>query len=98
VVVADDHSIVAEGVRRLLAPHAEVVEVVADGRALVEAAARHKPDAAVVDVSMAGLNGIEAAARLSQLDPPPAILFLSMHADGATLAEALRAGALCLSR
>jgi DNA-binding NarL/FixJ family response regulator len=93
VLIADDHVIVAEGLRRLLEASGEVVGVVHDGRALLEEATRLKPEVIVVDVAMPLLNGIDAARRLRKTAPRAKIIFLTMHADGATIAGAFRAGA-----
>ena len=60
MLLADDHCVVAEGLRGLLDPHFEVVGVVSDGRELVAAAKKLEPDVVVLDISMPSLNGIEA--------------------------------------
>jgi CheY-like chemotaxis protein len=64
VLVADDHRIVAEGLRGLLEPDFDLVEVVENGRQLLEAAARHVPDVIVADISMPSLNGLDALDQL----------------------------------
>ena len=64
ILIADDHQILAEGVRGLLEPECEVVGIVADGRELIAAAKQHLPDIIVADISMPSLNGIEAAIQL----------------------------------
>lgn len=92
VVLADDHAMVLEGFRSLLAPHCEIVGTVEDGRALIECVAQHQPDVVVVDVSMPLLNGIEATRRLKRLTPCPKIICLTMHADRAYVSEAFKAG------
>src|SRR5207249_11931572 len=67
VLLADDHLILAEGLRSLLEPEFEVVAVVADGRELVAAARKYRPDVIVADVTMPWLNGIDAAVQLRDL-------------------------------
>src|SRR6266566_8063613 len=92
VLVADDHAIVVEGLRRILEPDFEVVGVVADGRAMVKAARKLEPDLIVADVSMPLLNGIEAARQIRKTDSKVKIVFLSMHPDVVYVSEALQAG------
>jgi DNA-binding NarL/FixJ family response regulator len=93
ILLADDHIVVIEGLRRILEPEFEVVGVAADGRALVEAALRLLPDVIVADVSMPLLNGIDAAAQILQRDRKAKLIFLSMHAEAAYANVALGAGA-----
>lgn len=95
VLLADDHTLVAEGIRKLLEPRFELVGVVENGRALLEAATTEvgpRPDVALVDISMPLLNGIDAARQLRKTAPEIKIVFLSMHADPAYVSEAFRAG------
>jgi DNA-binding NarL/FixJ family response regulator len=92
VLLADDHDIVAEGLRRVLETSYEVVGVVSNGRALLTAAEQLKPDVIVVDVSMPLLNGIEAARRILKTSQQIKIVFLSMHPDIGYVTEAFRAG------
>jgi DNA-binding NarL/FixJ family response regulator len=93
VLLADDHLIMAEGLRGLLEPEFEVVGVVADGRELVAAAKQHRPDVIVADVTMPSLNGIEAAVQLRDLGVGAKVVFLTMHRDVAYARRALEAGA-----
>jgi DNA-binding NarL/FixJ family response regulator len=93
VVVADDHPILAEGLRRLLEPEFTLVEVVADGRELVAAGKKHRPDVIVTDVTMPSLNGIEAAQQLRKAGVAAKVIFLTMHHDVAYAKRALEAGA-----
>lgn len=93
VLLGDDHTIILEGVRRILEPHFEVVGGVADGRALIAAVAELHPDVVVADISMPLLNGIEAARQLQKSQSPPKIIFLTMHPDATYATEAFRAGA-----
>lgn len=93
LLLADDHPIMAEGLRRLLAEEFEVVGVVEDGRALVAEARRLRPDVVVADVSMPQLNGIEALARIREEDAGARVVMLSMHQNPAYARRALEAGA-----
>jgi len=93
VLLADDHKIVLEGLRSLLEPEFEIVGAVEDGRALVAEAKRLSPDVVVADISMPGLNGIDAARQIRKMDERMKIVFLTMHADVSYAAEAFRAGA-----
>jgi len=93
VLIADDHQILAEGVRGLLEPEFEVVGVVADGRELIAAATQHRPDVIVADITMPSLNGIEAAAQLRDAGISTRIVFLTMHRDVAYARRAMEAGA-----
>jgi len=93
VLLADDHLLVAEALKSLLAPEFELVGVVEDGRALVEAAARLRPDVIVADVTMPHLNGIDALIRLRQGGDHVPVVFLTMHRDVTFARRALEAGA-----
>jgi DNA-binding NarL/FixJ family response regulator len=93
VILADDHTLVAEALHQLIAPYFDVVSTVADGRALVHAALSLKPDAVVVDVAMPLLNGLEACRQLKTVMPGLKLIFLTMNEDPELAAEAMRAGA-----
>ena len=94
VLIADDHSVVVEGLRRILdRPEFEVVGVVNDGRALVQAAAQLQPDVIITDVAMPLLNGIDAAREIHKQNRKPKIVFLTMHPEVAYATAALAAGA-----
>jgi DNA-binding NarL/FixJ family response regulator len=93
VVAADDHRIVAEGLRSLLEPDFELVAVVEDGAALIEAHDRLHPDVVVADVTMPRLNGIQAMRRLREQGSSAKFVFLTMHPDVDYAVEALDAGA-----
>jgi DNA-binding NarL/FixJ family response regulator len=93
VLIADDHRILAEGLRGLLEPEFEVVGVVADGRELVVAARKHRPDVIIADVTMPSLNGIEAAVQLREAGVAAKVIFLTMHRDVGYARRALEAGA-----
>ncbi len=96
VVLADDHRLFRDGLRTLLEqqPRIEVVGEAADGTALLALVPKLRPDVVLMDVSMPGLNGLEAARRLHADHPAVAVVMLSMHADHRFVVEALRAGAL----
>ena len=96
VLIADDHQILAEGLRGLLEPEFEVVGVVADGRELVAAAKKHRPDVIVADITMPSLNGIEAAVQLRDVGVKAKVVFLTMHRDVAYARRAMEAGAVGL--
>jgi DNA-binding NarL/FixJ family response regulator len=93
VLIADDHLLVAEGLKSLLVPEFDLVGVVADGLALVEAAGRLRPDVIVCDISMPHLNGIEALARLRQAGDRVPVVFVTMHREVTYARRALDAGA-----
>jgi DNA-binding NarL/FixJ family response regulator len=93
VLIADDHAILAEGLRWLLEPEFEVVGVVADGRELVAAAQKQRPDVIVTDITMPSLNGIEAAGHLRNAGLKTKLVFLTMHRDVAYARRAMAAGA-----
>lgn len=92
VLIADDHSILLAGLRRLVEDSCEVVGTVEDGRALIEAADRLKPDVIILDISMPLLNGLDAARQLKKSMPDVKLLFLTMHASPTYATEALKAG------
>jgi len=94
VLLADDHRIVAEGLRRLLEPEFDLVGVVEDGLALLEAAGKLKPDVIVADISMPELNGIDALEELRMTNPDVRVVILTMHRRLAYARKALDAGAL----
>ncbi len=93
VLLADDHRMMAEGLKRLLDPEFELVGMVEDGRALVEAAARLKPDVIVADITMPRLNGLEAIPLLKKDNPDARIVVITMHRETAYARRALAAGA-----
>jgi DNA-binding NarL/FixJ family response regulator len=93
LLLADDHAIVIEGLRRVLdRPDLEIVDVVKDGRALVRAAKEARPDMIIADITMPLLNGIDAARQIRKSNPEVKIIFLTMRQDVAFATEALAAG------
>jgi DNA-binding NarL/FixJ family response regulator len=93
VLVADDHADAAEQLRSLLEPDFEVVGSVGDGRALVSAAALLSPDVIVTDISMPGLDGIEATSEIRRNDPHVRIVLVTVHAEPILVERGLAAGA-----
>lgn len=95
VVLADDHSLVLEAFRTLLASDkdVDVVATARDGRDLIQAVRQHRPDIVVTDISMPNLNGIDACARLRQVMPDVKVIFLTVKDDPDLIASVLRAGA-----
>ncbi len=95
ILLADDHALVRQGFRMILAaqPDLEIVGEAGNGREAVEMASTLKPDLVVMDVSMPELNGIEATRRILEESPRTRVLALSMHKDSVYVREILRAGA-----
>lgn len=93
VLLADDHTMVAEGLGRLIADAAELVGQVGDGTQLVEEALRLRPDIIVSDITMPGLSGIDAMRRLRTAGVTAPFIFLTVHAEPRLAAEAMRSGA-----
>jgi len=93
LLIADDHPSLLDGLVSLLEERFEVVGAVANGHLLLDAAARLRPDVIVTDISMPGLNGLEAVARLKAARADVKIIVLTIHADAAVVAEGIRSGA-----
>ena len=93
VLLADDHTLVLEGFKKLLEGQCEVVGSVEDGRALLATAQRLQPDIIALDISMPLLNGIDAARQLRKIVPQAKLIFVTMHADQAYVSQAFKAGA-----
>ncbi len=93
LLIADDHPSLLDGLVSLLEERFEVVGAVTNGDLLLEAAARLRPDVIITDISMPGLNGLEAVARLKAARAEVKIIVLTIHADAAVVAEAIRSGA-----
>ena len=94
ILLADDHRLIAEGLRSLLEPEFELVGIVEDGRALLAAAEKLRPDVIITDISMPLLNGIEAVRQIKKTDKAVKVIFLTMHPDVTYAVSALEAGAL----
>src|SRR5574342_574461 len=93
VLIADDHKIVVEGLKKVLGPEFEIAGAVEDGRELVKAAEQLRPDVIVADISMPGLNGIEAVLQIKKVHEEIKVVFLTMHPDVTYAASAFKAGA-----
>jgi len=93
ILIADDHTLVAELCKRLLETEFEVVGVVSDGRALLRAVSDLKPDVVVVDIAMPILNGLDAGRQVKQMLPAVKLVFLTMNSDPEVAAEAFARGA-----
>ena len=93
ILIADDHTLVAELCKKLLEMEFDVVGTVSDGRALVRAAGELKPDVIVVDVAMPILNGLDAGQQVKEMLPAVKLIFLTMNPDIEIAAEAFRRGA-----
>lgn len=95
ILLADDHTIVRHGLRRMLEerPEWQVVGEACDGREAVRLAEQHKPDVAIIDVAMPLLNGIETTRQLVRRVPGVRVLVLSMHVDEVYVTQILKAGA-----
>jgi len=93
ILLADDHLMVAEALKSLLSAEFELVGVVEDGAAMIDAARRLQPDVIVADVTMPRLNGIGALVRLRQEGIRVPVVFLTMHRDVSFARRALEAGA-----
>lgn len=93
VLLADDHSLVLEGLAKLVMEDCDLVGKVEDGRALIQAAQQLDPDVIVLDISMPKLNGLEAGRQLKKLLPSIKLIYLTMHADPVYAKEAFQIGA-----
>lgn len=96
VLLADDHTLVRAGIRSLAEriPGVQVVGEAGNGREALDLIRSQRPDLVVMDITMASLNGLEAAARVSKEFPTVKIIILSMHSSEAYVLQALRAGAV----
>jgi len=93
VVIAEDHTLMAEGLRKLLECEFESVQTVANGRQLLDIVAAWKPDIVLLDIGMPLLNGIEATRRLSKISPSTKVVMVTAHNEPQYVVEAFRAGA-----
>jgi DNA-binding NarL/FixJ family response regulator len=95
ILLADDHTVVRQGLRKVIEeqPEWQVVAEAADGREAVRLAGEHKPDIAILDVAMPLLNGVETTRQIVRHFPKVRVLVLSMYADEAYVAQVLHAGA-----
>jgi two-component system response regulator NreC len=95
ILLADDHTLVRQGLRKVLEerPEWQVVAEAGDGREAVRLAEQFKPDICILDVAMPLLNGIEATRQIARRVPTARVLVLSMYSDEAYVAQILQAGA-----
>ena len=93
VLLADDHTLVAEAFKQLLEPEYSVVGTVTDGRTLLAVAPKLNPDIILLDISMPLLNGLDAGRRLKQAMPAVKLIYLTVNEDPQLAAEAFRLGA-----
>lgn len=93
ILIADDHTLVAEGLASLLRPEFQLLGVVHDGRALLSAAAQLHPDVILTDISMPLLNGLDAVRQIRKDSPRAKIIVLTVHKDSGLAVRAFRAGA-----
>jgi DNA-binding NarL/FixJ family response regulator len=92
VLLADDHRLLVDALKSVLEPKYEVIGSVGDGRALLEAAEKLRPDVIVVDIAMPKLNGLDAAKNLKQKMPGVKLVFMTMNEDPYLVGEAFRVG------
>ncbi|MFY9823304.1 MAG: response regulator transcription factor [Thermoanaerobaculia bacterium] len=93
MLLADDHPMILEGLKRLLRPEFNVVGAVADGQAFVEMAEERQPDVVITDIAMPGLDGLAAARRLRETVPGARVIILSFHSEPSWVRAAFEAGA-----
>ena len=93
VLLADDHQMLLDALKELLEPTYEVVGLVTDGRALLKAAEKLRPDIIVLDIAMPQLNGLDAGRQLKQSMPTVKLIYMTMNEDPYLVGEAFRAGA-----
>jgi DNA-binding NarL/FixJ family response regulator len=93
IIIADDHKLVAEACKNILEPEFQVVGIVADGRALVQAAAELRPDVVILDISMPQLNGLDAGEQIKQKNRAIKLVYMTMALGPDVAAEAFRRGA-----
>jgi DNA-binding NarL/FixJ family response regulator len=93
LLIADDHTLLAEACKSFLEPEFEVVGIVNNGRDLLRLAGELKPDVVVLDIAMPQLNGLDAGDRIKHLLPATKLVFLTMNMSPEVAAEAFRCGA-----
>src|SRR5437763_2645828 len=95
ILLADDHTMVREGLRALLdrQPDLKIVAEAADGRECIQLAEEHSPHVVMMDIAMPKMNGIEATRRIMAANPAASVVILSMHQDESYVLQSLKAGA-----
>jgi DNA-binding NarL/FixJ family response regulator len=93
ILIADDHTLVADLCRRLLETEFEIIGIVCDGRSMIRKAIESRPDVIVVDVGMPVLNGLDAGRQIKETMPAIKLVYLTMNPDPEVAAEAFRCGA-----
>ena len=93
VLLADDHTLVAQGIGTLLKEHYKVVGIVNDGQAVIEAALKLRPEIIIADILMPRKTGLEALRELKAMGVAAKFLILTMDSDPLTAVEAIEAGA-----
>jgi len=93
LLIADDHTLLAEACKNLLEPEFQVLAIASNGRDLLRLAAEHRPDAVVLDIAMPQLNGLSAAEQLKHMLPSCKLIFVTMNTAPDIAAEAFRRGA-----
>jgi len=93
ILIADDHTLIAEAFKELLATDFDVVGVVHDGRLLLQKAQELKPDVVLVDIGMPLLNGLQAAQKIKRILPDTKLVYVSVNQDPDLVMEAFRQGA-----
>lgn len=95
ILLADDHTLIRAGIRALLEklPGVEVAGEASDGREVIDLIKTHQPDMVLMDISMPGLNGLQALARITRDFPKVRVIILSMHPNDECVLQALKSGA-----
>ena len=93
LVIADDHTLLAEACKHLLEPEFDVVGIADNGRALLQLASELKPEIVILDIAMPQLNGLDAGKQIKHLLPATKLVFLTMNMSPEVAAEAFRRGA-----
>ena len=93
ILLADDHTLIAEGISKLIEPEFDLIGIVQDGRTLLDKIGQLAPDILLLDISLPLINGIEAAHRIKKLSPTVKVIFLTMHAEPFFIKDAASVGA-----
>jgi DNA-binding NarL/FixJ family response regulator len=93
LLIADDHTLVAEACKNLLEPEFEIVDIVDNGRSLLERVSELKPEVVILDIAMPKLNGLDAGGEIKRLYPATKLVYLTMNMSPDVAAEAFRRGA-----